>query len=61
VFGEWADFKDYLAHKEITFTFTEVGTGPNGETVIYDLNKKTKDEGRPVALVDAFKQLHQVK
>ena len=61
VFGEWADFKDYLAHKEITFTFTEVGTGPNGETVIYALNKKTKDQGRPVALVEAFKQLHQVK
>lgn len=61
VFGEWADFKDYLAHKEITFTFTEVGTGPKGETVIYALNKKTKDEGRPVALVEAFKKLHQVK
>jgi len=61
VFGEWADFKDYLAHKEITFTFTEIGTGPRGETVIYALNKKTKDEGRPVALVEAFKQLHQVK
>lgn len=61
VFGEWADFKDYLAHKEITFTFTEVGTGPKGETVIYALNKKTKDKGRPVELVEAFKQLHQVK
>lgn len=61
VFGEWTDFKDYLAHKEITFTFTEVGTGPKGETVIYALNKKTKDEGRPVALVEAFKKLHQVK
>ena len=61
VFGEWADFKDYLEHKEITFTFTEIGTGPRGETVIYALNKKTKDEGRPVALVEAFKQLHQVK
>lgn len=61
VFGEWADFKDYLDHKEVTFTFTEIGTGPKGETVIYALNKKTKDEGRPVALIEAFKQLHQVK
>lgn len=61
VFGEWADFKDYLDHKEVTFTFTEIGTGPKGETVIYALNKKTKGEGRPVALVEAFKQLHQVK
>jgi hypothetical protein len=61
VFGEWRDFKDYLDHKEVTFTFTEIGTGPKGETVIYALNKKTKDEGRPVALIDAFKQLRQAK
>lgn len=61
VFGEWADFKSYLDHKEVTFTFTEIGTGPKGETVIYALNKKTKDEGRPVALIEAFNQLHQIK
>jgi hypothetical protein len=61
VFGEWQDFKDYLSHKEITFTFTEIGTGPNGETVIYALNKKTKDQGRPMALIEAFKALRQTK
>lgn len=58
VFGEWKDFKDYLSHKEITFTFTEVGTGPKGETVIYALNSKTKKQGRPVKLVEQFKKLH---
>lgn len=61
VFGEWKDFKDYLDHKEVTLTFTEIGTGPKGETVIYALNQKTKDEGRPDALIAAFNQLHQVK
>jgi hypothetical protein len=61
VFGEWKDFQDYLAHKEITFTYTEIGTGPKGETVIYALNNKTKDEGRPVALVEQFNQLRQIK
>lgn len=61
VFGTWQDFKDYLVNKEITYTFTEVGTGPKGETVIYAMNKKTSKEGRPVALIDSFKQLHQVK
>jgi hypothetical protein len=61
VFGEWHDFKSYLDHKEVTFTFTEIGTGPNGGTVIYALNDKTKNAGRPVVLVEAFKQLHQVK
>jgi hypothetical protein len=61
VFGEWQDFQDYLAHKEITFTYTEIGSGPKGETVIYALNNKTKDAGRPVALVEQFNQLRQAK
>jgi len=61
VFGEWKDFQDYLAHKEITFTYTEIGTGPKGETVIYALNKETKKHGRPVALIEQFNRLHQVK
>lgn len=60
VFGEWADFKDYLTHKEITFTFAEIGTGPRGETVIYALNKKTVKDGRPVQLVEQFKTLHKI-
>jgi hypothetical protein len=61
VFGEWADFQDYLAHKEITFTYTEIGTGPKGETVIYALNSKTKDSGRPEALIEQFNQLRKAK
>jgi hypothetical protein len=61
VFGTWQDFKDYLVNKEITYTFTEVGSGPKGETVIYAMNKKTSNEGRPAALIGAFKQFHQVK
>lgn len=61
VFGNWQDFNDYLVNKEITYTFTEVGSGPKGETVIYAMNKKTSKEGRPVALIEAFKKFHQVK
>lgn len=61
VFGTWQDFKDYLVNKEITYTFTEIGTGPKGETVIYALNKDTSKEGRPVKLIEAFNALRQVK
>jgi hypothetical protein len=61
VFGNWQDFKDYLVNKEITYTFTEVGTGPKGETVIYAMSKKTSAEGRPVALIEAFKKFHSIK
>ncbi len=61
VFGSWADFKDYLAHNEITYTFTEVGGGPKGETVIYALNKDTVKQGRPLALIEQFQQLRKKK
>lgn len=61
VFGTWKDFKDFLEHKEVTFTFTEVGTGPKGETVIYALNKDTVKEGRPVRLIEAFNNLRKAK
>lgn len=61
VFGEWKDFKDYLEHKEVAFTFTEIGAGPKGETIIYALNNKTKAKGRPVELIEAFRQLRQKK
>lgn len=57
VFGEWGDFKDYLAHGEITYTFTQIGTGPKGETVIYALNKETSKKGAPVALIAKFQAL----
>lgn len=61
VFGTWQDFKDYLVNKEITYTFTEVGTGPKGETVVYAMNKKTSADGRPVALINSFRQFHNIK
>lgn len=61
VFGEWKDFQDYLAHKEITFTYTEVGAGPKGETVVYALNSETKEKGRPLHLVEQFNKIHQTK
>lgn len=59
VFGSWRDFKDYLVNKEITYTFTEIGSGPKGETVIYALNKDTVKEGRPVKLIEAFHKLRK--
>lgn len=59
VFGSWRDFKDYLVNNEITYTYTEIGVGPKGETVIYALNKNTVKEGRPVKLIEAFNKLRK--
>jgi hypothetical protein len=57
VFGDWKDFKDFQERGEVTYTFTEIGTGPKGETVIYGLNKTTVKAGRPVKLVEKFKAM----
>lgn len=59
VFGSWKDFKDFLEHKEVTYTFTEIGAGPKGETVVYALNKETVKEGRPTKLIEAFNNLRK--
>ncbi|MEX0959900.1 MAG: hypothetical protein WDZ63_11490 [Burkholderiales bacterium] len=60
VFGLWQDFQDFLAHGEITYTFTQIGAGPKGETVIYALNKESSKQGAPVALIEKFKQLRSM-
>lgn len=61
VFGEWQDFKDYLTHGEMIYTFAEIGTGPKGESVIYALNKVTTKQGRPVKLIEKFNSLRGKK
>lgn len=58
VFVEWKDMAAYLKHGEVPLTFTEVGTGPKGETVIYALNKETAKQGKPVAAIERFHKQH---
>jgi hypothetical protein len=57
VFGSAKDFKDYLEHNEITYTFAMIGEGPKGASVIYALNRDTVKQGRPTAIIDEFKAL----
>jgi hypothetical protein len=57
VFGDWKDFKDFQERGEVTYTFTEIGTGPKGETIVYGLNKTTVKAGRPVKLVEKFQAI----
>jgi len=60
VFGEYGDWKDFLANGEMTFTFTDIGGGPGGKTVVYAQNKKTQGK-RPDALIAKFKAFHGMK
>ena len=60
VFGSFEDMKAFLASGEVPLTYTEIGTGPKGATVIYALNKKTAKQ-KPTALVAEFKAFHGLK
>ncbi len=57
VFSEWADLKAFLSVGEAPYRFTEIGSGPKGETVVYVLNKKNKKK-KPVDLMAEFKRKH---
>ena len=60
VFGSFEDMKAFLASGEVPLTYTEIGTGPKGATVIYALNNKTAKQ-KPTALVAEFKAFHGLK
>lgn len=58
VFSEWADLKSFKAVGEAPYRFTEIGSGPKGETVVYVLNKSNKKK-RPTALIEQFNSVHK--
>ncbi len=57
VFSEWADLKAFLEVGEAPYRFTQIGSGPKGETVVFVLNKKNKKK-RPDSLIAEFKSKH---
>ena len=57
VFNNKADMDSVRKIGEPSFMFTEIGSGPNGETVVYVLNKNTKKQ-KPVDLIAQFKSMH---
>lgn len=54
VFSDWQDMAAYLKHGEVPLTYTEIGAGPKGETVVYALNKGSAAQGKPVAAIERF-------
>lgn len=59
VFSSWADMVLTRESGEAALRFSDIGAGPNGETVIYVLNSSNKKQ-RPDALMAAFKQMRSL-
>ena len=57
VFSEWADLKAFLQMGEAPYRFSQIGSGPKGETVVFVLNKNNKST-KPDALIAEFERKH---
>lgn len=57
VFGDLKDMKDFLAFGEVPYSYTDVGAGPKGETLVYVMNKASYAQGKPLDRVERFKSL----
>ena len=57
VFNDWQELQTYKQTGEAAYRYTDIGAGPNGETVVYVLTRKEKKR-RPDTTIAQFKQLH---
>jgi hypothetical protein len=58
VFSNWEDMGPVRQFGNPNYFYTQIGAGPNGETVVYVLNKHTKKH-RPDALVEKFQSMNK--
>ena len=57
VFGSYAEMENFRKVGEAPLRFTEIGAGPNGETVVYVLNSNNKKK-KPVQMIEAFNRMN---
>lgn len=59
VFSSLKDMEEVRTMGEAPLRFTQIGAGPQGQTVVFVLNEKTKKH-EPVELVARFKQMNSL-
>jgi len=57
LFGDFKDMKDYVAFGEVPYSYTEVGAGPKGETIVMVMNKDSFAKGKPADRMARFTAL----
>jgi len=57
IFGELKDMKDFTAFGEVPYSYTDIGVGPKGETLVYVMNKDSYKLGKPQDRIQRFKSL----
>lgn len=61
VFGDLKDLKAFAAFGEVPYSFTDIGAGPKGETLVWVMNKDSYKKGRPLATIERFKQIRAAR
>ena len=59
VFDNWKDVQSFRSVGEAPYRYTDIGSGPDGKTVVYVLNKANK-KVRPDALISRFRAVHHL-
>lgn len=57
VFAEYKDMMPFIAYGEVPYSFSDIGAGPKGETVVWVMNSESIKKGRPAATMARFKAL----
>lgn len=57
IFGNLKDMKDFIAVGEVPYSYTDIGAGPQGETLVYVMNKDSYAKGKPQDRIERFKAL----
>ena len=57
MFGELKDMMDFVKFGEVPYSYTDIGTGPKGETMVYVMNKESYAKGKPADRLERFKSL----
>ncbi|MCM2327652.1 MAG: hypothetical protein NDI88_07185 [Lysobacter sp.] len=57
LFGDIKDMKDFMAFGEVPYSYTDVGAGPKGETLVMVMNKDSYKKGKPADRMARFTAL----
>lgn len=57
LFGTLKDMTDFAAFGEVPYSYTEIGAGPKGETIVMVMNKDSYPKGKPTQRTNRFKAI----
>ena len=61
LFGDLKDMKDFTAFGEVPYSYTEIGAGPKGETLVFVMNKDSYAKGKPMERKQRFQALRMAQ